>query len=86
MKSVKVQYTVKAEYADTNKANISQVMADLRELAHPGIKYLGRWKDVPAFRNVYRSGSDRRGQQPAIFPVLPGPAQSQWTRSAAKRR
>jgi len=39
MKSVKVQYTVKAEYAATNKANISQVMADLRELRHPGIKY-----------------------------------------------
>ena len=39
MKSVKVQYTVKAEYADTNKKNVSKVMADLRELAHPGIKY-----------------------------------------------
>jgi quinol monooxygenase YgiN len=39
MKSVKVQYTVKAEYADTNKKNVAKVMADLRELAHPGIKY-----------------------------------------------
>ncbi len=39
MKSVKVQYTVKAEYAETNKGNIRQVMSDLRELAHPGIKY-----------------------------------------------
>lgn len=39
MKAVKVQYTVKAEYAATNKANFSQVMADLRELSHPGIKY-----------------------------------------------
>ena len=39
MKAVKVQYTVKAEYAETNKANISQVMADLQALANPGIKY-----------------------------------------------
>ncbi len=39
MKAVKVQYTVKAEYADTNKGNIRQVMADLQELANPGIKY-----------------------------------------------
>lgn len=39
MKAVKVQYTVKIEYAETNKGNIRQVMADLRELANPGIKY-----------------------------------------------
>ena len=39
MKSVKVQYTVKTEYADTNKDNIRQVMTDLQELANPGIKY-----------------------------------------------
>ena len=39
MKSVKVQYTVKSEYADTNKKNVAKVMADLRELAHLGIKY-----------------------------------------------
>ncbi len=39
MKSVKVQYTVKAEFANSNKKNVAKVMADLRELAHPGIKY-----------------------------------------------
>jgi len=39
MKAVKVQYTVKAEYADTNKRNIRKVMADLQEIANPGIKY-----------------------------------------------
>ena len=39
MKAVKVQYTVKAEYAETNKANIRQVMADLQELANQGIRY-----------------------------------------------
>ena len=39
MKAVKVQYTVKAGYTDTNKRNIRRVMADLQEIAHPGIKY-----------------------------------------------
>jgi quinol monooxygenase YgiN len=39
MKAVKVQYTVKAEYADTNKRNVRKVMADLQEIANPGIKY-----------------------------------------------
>lgn len=39
MKAVKVQYTVKSEYAETNAANIRRVMNELRELNHPGIKY-----------------------------------------------
>ena len=39
IKSVKVQYIVKAEYAEKNKANIRQVMSDLRELNNPGIKF-----------------------------------------------
>ena len=39
MNAVKVQYTVKEEYVETNKANIRRVMADLREINHPGIKY-----------------------------------------------
>lgn len=39
MKAVKVQYTLKAEYAETNKANINKVMADLQELANLGIRY-----------------------------------------------
>jgi len=39
MNAVKVQYTVKAGYVETNKANIQQVMADLREINNPDIKY-----------------------------------------------
>ncbi len=39
MKAVKVQYTVKADYAETNKKNIEAVMSDLREINNPGIKY-----------------------------------------------
>ncbi len=39
MKAVKVQYTVKASYAETNKKNIQKVMADLKALNNPGIRY-----------------------------------------------
>ena len=39
MKGIIVQYTVKEEFVETNKANIQQVMADLREINNPDIKY-----------------------------------------------
>ncbi len=39
MNGVKVQYTVKEEYVETNKANIQQVMADLKEINNPNITY-----------------------------------------------
>ncbi len=39
MKTVKVTYTTKAEFADQNQVNIRQVMADLQKLNHPGINY-----------------------------------------------
>ena len=39
MKITKVQYTVQDGYVETNKSNIKQVMADLRQLNNPGIKY-----------------------------------------------
>ncbi len=39
MKAVKVQYTVQASYAETNKKNIQKVMADLQALSNPGIHY-----------------------------------------------
>jgi len=37
--AVKVQYTVKEAYVETNKQNIRRVMAELRELNYPGLKY-----------------------------------------------
>jgi hypothetical protein len=37
--AVKVQYTVKAEYVETNKKNIARVMSDLREVNSPDIRY-----------------------------------------------
>jgi hypothetical protein len=39
MNAVKVQYTVKKEYVETNKANIRQVMSDLKAINDPNIKY-----------------------------------------------
>ena len=39
MKAVKVQYTVKESYAETNQKNINTMMADLQALKNPGIKY-----------------------------------------------
>jgi L-rhamnose mutarotase len=34
-----IQYTVKEDYVETNKANIKAVMAELRSLGDKGIKY-----------------------------------------------
>ena len=39
MKAVKVQYTVKESYAETNQKNIQKVMDDLREINNPGVRY-----------------------------------------------
>ncbi len=39
MKAVKVQYTVKEAYVETNKQNIQAVMAELKRINNPGIKY-----------------------------------------------
>ena len=39
MRAVKVEYTVKPEYAATNKANIQKVMDELRALGNIGILY-----------------------------------------------
>ena len=39
MNYVKVQYTVKEEYVETNKTNIQQVMTDLKEINNPNITY-----------------------------------------------
>ena len=39
MKAVKVEYTVRSEYAATNAENISQVMRDLRKINPSGLQY-----------------------------------------------
>ena len=39
MKIVRVTYTTQPGYAVQNAGNIQQVMADLRQIGHPGIFY-----------------------------------------------
>jgi hypothetical protein len=39
MRAVKVEYTVKPEYVETNKANIQKVMDELHSLGDVGILY-----------------------------------------------
>ncbi len=39
MKIVRVQYTTTAQYAAANMENIRQVVKELKETGHPGIKY-----------------------------------------------
>lgn len=36
---IKVEYTVREEYAETNRKNIEKVMFDLRQMNNPNIKY-----------------------------------------------
>jgi len=42
MKTVRVQYTTKASFAVRNQENIAAIVAELKTLNHPGIKY-GAW-------------------------------------------
>jgi len=42
MKTVRVQYTTKASFVAKNQENIAAVVAELKTLNHPGIKY-GAW-------------------------------------------
>ena len=39
MKIVRVQYTTTQSYAARNKTNIQQVVDELKQVNHPGIKY-----------------------------------------------
>ena len=39
MKIIRVTYTVRPEFAEKNKANIKQVMKDLRAVNNPNTKY-----------------------------------------------
>lgn len=45
MKIVRVTYTVKPDYVAQNKANIEQVMKDLKALGNPNTKYASYLED-----------------------------------------
>jgi hypothetical protein len=42
MKTVRVHYTTTPEFAPINQVNIADIVKELKELNHPGIKY-GCW-------------------------------------------
>jgi hypothetical protein len=64
MKVVRVQYTTRAEYAATNQQNIAGVVAELKTLNHPGIKY-GAWllPDGKTFMHLDQLESEEAHQQ-----------------------
>ena len=39
MQAIRIQYTVKADFAERNKQNIAKVMEELRSSNHPDIHY-----------------------------------------------
>lgn len=68
MKAVKVEYTIKPEYVETNKANINKVMDELRTLGDVGVLYSTYVKeDGCSFVHfaIYRNGNE-----PNIIPTL----------------
>lgn len=59
MQAVKVQYTVREEYVETNKANIAQVMADLRAVNNPNLRYSAfLMDDGKTFVHIVMRGDD----------------------------
>ena len=60
MNAVKVQYTVQESYAETNKANVANVMKAVRALDNPNFKYSTFVLDdgVTFIHLVMRQGED----------------------------
>ena len=53
MKTIRVQYTVKHGFAETNRQNIADVMAELRKINNPDIKYMSfQHEDGKTFMHV----------------------------------
>ena len=63
MNAVKVQYTVKADYVETNKNNIARVMSELRKINSPDIKYSAfLLDDGKTFVHFVMRANDEAGQ------------------------
>jgi hypothetical protein len=68
MKAIKVEYTVKPEYVNTNKSNIQKVMEELKSLGNVGVLYSVYTKeDGCSFVHfaIYRNANE-----PNIIPTL----------------
>ncbi len=68
MKAVKVEYTVKPEYVETNKANIQKVMEELRGMGDTGILYSTYIKEDGC--SFVHFSIHRNAEEPNIIPTL----------------
>jgi hypothetical protein len=68
MKAIKVEYTVKPEYVDINKANIQKVVDELRELGDVGILYSVYIKDDGC--SFVHFAIYRNADEPNLIPTL----------------
>jgi hypothetical protein len=68
MNAMKVEYTVKPEYVNTNKANIQKVMDELRALGDVGVLYSTYIKDDGC--SFVHFSIHRNSEEPNIIPTL----------------
>lgn len=68
MKTVKVEYRVRRDYAETNKVNIKAVMEELRGLGDVGVKYRVFVKEDG--RSFIHLATTRDEESEAVIPNL----------------
>ena len=65
MKTIRVQYTVKQEFAEQNQKNINAVMDELRALGRDDVKYTAyRYDDGKTFMHLVQYNSEEAEQYP----------------------
>ena len=69
MRAIKVEYTVKPEYVETNKANIQKVMDELRALGNVGILYSSYVKEDGC--SFVHFSIHRDSEEPNLLTSLP---------------
>ncbi len=63
MKATKVEYTVREDFVETNKANINAVMQELRSLDNQDVKYMAFLKDDgKSFMHLVFTKNDEAGK------------------------
>ena len=63
MKVTKVEYTVRKDFIETNKANIGKVMEELRATNNHDVKYMAFLKDDgKSFMHLVLSANDEAGK------------------------
>ena len=66
MKVIRVQYTTKEDFVETNKKNIEKVMEELREIGNADVKYTSfEHEDGKTFMHIVMYNSKEAEQLPA---------------------